>query len=93
MLQIVPREWLKQFVIFISHNLVGQQFEQNIDRMACPYCMMPETSAIIIRFAEDWNSWRPATYFSLSLSVCFYLYLFLHPLHVISLGFLVIWQL
>lgn len=83
------REWLKQSVVFIFHNLVGQLFEQSTYRMACLYSMMPETSALIIRMAEDWNSCRLATNFSLSCLPISISISFLHPLHVASFGFLI----
>lgn len=76
----------KCFVIFISHNSMGQQFEQSTERMAHPYTMMPGISARIIKIAGDWNSQRLPKHFSLPLSVCLSLYL--HPLHIVSFGFL-----
>lgn len=76
----------KCFVIFISHNSMDHQFEQSTERMAHPDTMMPGISARIIKIAGDWNSQRLPKHFSLSLSVCLYLYL--HPLHIVSFGFL-----
>lgn len=83
------REWLKQSVVFIFHKLAGQLFEQSTYRMACSYSMMPETSALIIRMAENWNSCWLATYFSLSSLPVSISISFLHPLHVASFGFLI----
>lgn len=79
----------KKFVIFISYYSVGQHFEQSTERLAQPYCMMPGTSARILKISRAGTArgW-PNTSLCLSfcLSVCLYPYVLLHFLHLASLG-------